>query len=339
MGRIQFAGVVDKNNSEGIIMKRSYTLGNRKVAIIGSGFVGSSIAYALAIRDVAREIVLIDINQDKTDGEAKDIRHGIPAMGTADLYAGDYSDCVDCDLIVITAGRGRKPGESRLDLTNENVKIMRSVIDSIKKYYTRGVILVISNPVDIMTYKATEWMELPDGMVFGSGNILDSSRFVRTIADYVGLSTGVINGYVIGEHGDGQVPVWSHVTVGGIPIAEYCSDVGLEWNDVIRHNIAEKTKVMGSEIIAEKGRTHYGIATCVCQLADAIINQRPTIASVSSILMGEHGCRDVALSVPSVVGPSGVQQRIREKWAPEEYRAFFDSVESIRDIMVKIDVV
>jgi L-lactate dehydrogenase len=320
-------------------MKRSYTLGNRKVAIIGSGFVGSSIAYALAIRDVAREIVLIDINQDKTDGEAKDIRHGIPAMGTADLYAGDYSDCVDCDLIVITAGRGRKPGESRLDLTNENVKIMRSVIDSIKKYYTRGVILVISNPVDIMTYKATEWMELPDGMVFGSGNILDSSRFVRTIADYVGLSTGVINGYVIGEHGDGQVPVWSHVTVGGIPIAEYCSDVGLEWNDIIRHNIAEKTKVMGSEIIAEKGRTHYGIATCVCQLADAIINQRPTIASVSSILMGEHGCRDVALSVPSVVGPSGVQQRIREKWAPEEYRAFFDSVESIRDIMVKIDVV
>lgn len=339
MGRIQFVGVVDKNNREGIIMKRSYTLGNRKVAIIGSGFVGSSIAYALAIRDVAREIVLIDINQDKTDGEAKDIRHGIPAMGTADLYAGDYSDCVDCDLIVITAGRGRKPGESRLDLTNENVKIMRSVIDSIKKYYTRGVILVISNPVDIMTYKATEWMELPDGMVFGSGNILDSSRFVRTIADYVGLSTGVINGYVIGEHGDGQVPVWSHVTVGGIPIAEYCSDVGLEWNDIIRHNIAEKTKVMGSEIIAEKGRTHYGIATCVCQLADAIINQRPTIASVSSILMGEHGCRDVALSVPSVVGPSGVQQRIREKWAPEEYRAFFDSVESIRDIMVKIDVV
>lgn len=337
MGRIQFAGVVDKNNSEGINMKRSYTLGNRKVAIIGSGFVGSSIAYALAIRDVAREIVLIDINQDKTDGEAKDIRHGIPAMGTADLYAGDYSDCVDCDLIVITAGRGRKPGESRLDLTNENVKIMRSVIDSIKKYYTRGVILVISNPVDIMTYKATEWMELPDGMVFGSGNILDSSRFVRTIADYVGLSTGVINGYVIGEHGDGQVPVWSHVTVGGIPIAEYCSDVGLEWNDAIRHNIAEKTKVMGSEIIAEKGRTHYGIATCVCQLADAIINQRPTISSVSSILMGEHGCRDVALSVPSVVGPSGVQQRIREKWAPEEYRAFFDSVESIRDIMAKID--
>ncbi|MCR5518539.1 MAG: L-lactate dehydrogenase [Lachnospiraceae bacterium] len=310
--------------------RQGYTLGNRKVAIIGAGFVGSSIAYALALRDVAREIVMIDINQEKTDGEAKDIRHGLPGIGTADLYAGDYSDCADCDLIIITAGRGRKPGESRLDLTNENVKIMKSVIESIRKYYTRGVLLIISNPVDILTYKAAEWMALPNGMVFGSGCILDSSRFVRTVADYIGLSTGVINGYVVGEHGDCQVPVWSHVTVGGIPIAEYCADTGLAWDDQIRADIAQRTKVMGAEIISAKGRTHYGIATCVSQLADAIINMRPTIASVSSVLMGEHGCREVALSVPSVVGPSGVQQRIREKWAPEEYRGFFDAVEKVR---------
>ena len=311
--------------------RQGYTLGNRKVAIIGAGYVGSSIAYALALKDVAREIVLIDINQEKTDGEAKDIRHGLPGIGTADLYAGDYSGCADCDLIIITAGRGRKPGESRLDLTNENAKIMRSVIDSIQKYYTRGVLLIISNPVDVLTYKAAEWMNLPNGMVFGSGCILDSSRFVRTVADYVGLSTGVINGYVVGEHGDSQVPVWSRVTVGGIPISEYCADTGLAWNEQIRTDIAQKTKVMGSEIISAKGRTHYGIATCVCQLADAIINMRPTIVSVSSVLMGEHGCREVALSVPSVVGPAGVQQRIREKWAPEEYRGFFDAVEKVRD--------
>lgn len=317
-------------------MNKNYILGNRKVAIIGSGYVGSSIAYALAIKDIAREIVLIDKNIGKTDGEAKDIRHGLPSMGTADLYAGDYSDCTDCDLIVITAGRGRKPGESRLDLTNENIKIMKSVIESIKEYYNRGVILIISNPVDILTYKASEWMGIPDGMVFSSGNILDSSRFVRTIADYVGLSTGVINGYIVGEHGDGQVPIWSHVTVGGIPIGEYCENIGLTWNKDIMNSIAEKTKRMGSEIIAEKGRTHYGIATCVCQLADAIINQKPTIASVSSVLMGEHGCRGVALSVPSVIGPTGVQQRIREKWAPEEYRAFFDAVEKIRGMITEI---
>ncbi len=316
--------------------KHNYRLGNRKVAIVGAGYVGSSIAYALSLRDVAREIVLIDVNRAKTDGEAKDIRHGLPSIGTADLYAGDYQDCADCDLIIITAGRGRKPGESRLDLVNENTKIMHSVIESIKKYYTRGVILIISNPVDILTYKASEWMGLPNGMVFGSGCILDSSRFVRTIADYVGLSTGVINGYVVGEHGDGQVPVWSHVTIGGIPIQEYCENVGLEWNDEIKADIATKTRVMGSEIIAAKSRTHYGIATCVCQLADAIVNMGPTIASVSSVLMGEHGCREVALSVPSVVGPSGVQQRIREKWAPNEYRGFFDAVGNVKAVMEKI---
>lgn len=314
-----------------------YTLGNRKVAIIGAGYVGASIAYALALRDVAREIVLIDINREKTDGEALDIRHGLPAMGTADLYAGDYPDCADCDLIIITAGRGRKPNESRLNLTDENVKIMKSVVESIRRYYTRGVILIISNPVDILTFKVAQWMDLPNGMVFGSGCLLDSSRFVRALADHVELSTGVISGYVVGEHGDSQVPVWSHVTVGGIPIGEYCADIGIEWNDQVRADIARKTREMGAQIIAAKGRTHYGIATCVCQLADAIINMRPMIASVSSVLMGEHGCRDVALSVPSVVGPAGVQQRIREKWAPEEYRGFFDAVEKIRGTLGEIE--
>lgn len=313
--------------------RAGYTLGNRKVAIIGAGFVGASIAYAMALRDIAREIVFINRTKEKVIGEVMDIRHGIPSMGTTDVYVGDYSDCADCDLIIICAGRNRKPGESRLDLTNDNVEIMHSVISNMQPYYTRGIILIISNPVDILTFKAAEWMGLPNGMVFGSGNILDSSRFVRTIADYVGLSTGVVNGYIVGEHGDGQVPVWSHVTVGGIPVAEYCADTGLEWDDEVKSSLAEKTKLMGSQIIAAKGRTHYGIATCVCQLADSIINMRPTISCVSSVLMGEHGCRGVALSVPSVIGPSGVQQRIREKWAPEEYRGFFDAVEKTRQFL------
>ena len=179
-------------------------------------------------------------------------------------------------------------------------------------------------------------MGLPNGIVLGTGCILDSSRFVRTIADYIGLNTGVINGYVVGEHGDDQVPIWSHVTVGAIPIDEYCSDVGIVWNQDTRDRLSTQIKTMGSEIIRAKNRTHYGIATCVCQLADAIVNQRPSIASVSSVLMGEHGCRGVALSVPSVVGPAGVQQRIREKWSPQEYRAFFDAVEHQKNILLNI---
>lgn len=312
-------------------------VGNRKVAIIGAGYVGASIAYALVLRDLAREIVLIDINQDKTEGEAMDIRHGLAAMGTVDLYTGDYSDCADCDLLIITAGRGRLPGETRLDLTNDNVRIMHSVIESIKQYYTRGVILVISNPVDILAYKAAEWMALPNGMVFGSGCILDSSRFVRSVADYLEVSTGVINGYVVGEHGDCQVPVWSRLTVGGIPVEDYCSDLKIAWDETVKDRIATQTRTMGAEIIKAKGRTHYGIATCVCQLADAILNYRPMIFTVSSILMGEHGVRDVALSVPSVVGQGGVQQRIREKWDPIEYRGFFDAVEKIRRTLAEIE--
>lgn len=313
-------------------------VGNRKIAIIGSGYVGSSIAYALALRDIAREIVLIDINSERTEGEALDIRHGIPSLGTADLYKGDYSDCIDCDMIIITAGRSRKPGESRLDMTNENIIIMKNVVESIKEYYTRGVILIISNPVDVMTYNVTEWMGLPDGYVFGTGCILDSSRFVRCISDYIKLSTGVVNGYIIGEHGDGQVPVWSKVTVGGIPIDEYCENVGIEWNKDIKEEIENKTKTMGAEIIKAKGRTHYGIATCVCHIADAVVNQRPTIVSVTSVLKGEYGFKDVALSVPSVIGPAGVQQRIREKWTANEYERFVKAVEQIKKVQSQVDL-
>jgi L-lactate dehydrogenase len=312
---------------------KEYVVGNRKVAIIGAGYVGASIAYALALRDIAREIVLIDIDVEKAGGEARDIRHGIPSMGTADLYAGDYSDCADCDLIIITAGRNRRKGETRLDMTEDNVIIMKNVIDSLKEYYTKGVILLISNPVDILTQKVSEWMELPNGMVFGSGCILDTSRFIRQIADYLGISTGVISGYIVGEHGDGQVPIWSRVSIGAIPIDEYCHAVNIRWDEEIKKALAGKTKSMGAEIISAKGRTHYGIATCVCHLADAILNQKPTIASVSSTLMGEHGVRGVALSVPSVIGPAGVQMRIREKWHQDEFRGFFDAVENVRNVL------
>lgn len=314
-------------------MRTKYIVGNRKVAIIGAGFVGSSIAYALALRDIAREIVLIDAIKDKCEGEAWDIRHGLSSMGTVDLYAGDYSDCKDCDLIIITAGRNRKNGETRLDMAVENTNILFSVINAIKKYYTRGIILVISNPVDILTQKASEWLELPNGFVFGSGCLLDTSRFVRTVADYINLSTGVVNGYLVGEHGDNQVPIWSRVNVGGIPIEEYCKETGIVWNNEIKSEILRKTKNMGTEIIKTKGKTHYGIATCTCYLADSILNSRPIIASVSSPLMGEHGVRGVSLSVPSVVGPTGVQQRIREKWEPEEYRGFFDAVEKMKEVL------
>lgn len=314
-----------------------YTIGNRKAAIIGVGFVGSSIAYALALKNIAQEIVLIDISFSKAYGEALDIRHGLSQMGSTNLYPGDYADCADCDLIIITAGRNRRSGETRLHMANDNVKILQSVIKEVQRYYTRGVILIISNPVDILTQKASQWMRLQNGMVFGSGCLLDTSRFVRLIADYTGVSACSINGYLVGEHGDNQVAIWSHVTVDGIPISEYCRNVSLEWNQQARDTLAQRTRNMGADIINSKGQTNYGIATCVCHLADAILNQHTAIASVTSPLQGEHGLNNISLSLPSIVGPAGVSERIMEHWSTEEYRLFFEAVKQVRRVLEQVE--
>lgn len=313
-----------------------FSLGKRKVAIIGVGFVGASIAYALTIRNLAREIVLIDIDRKKTEGEALDIQHGIPYMGISSVYAGDYCDCADCDLIIITAGRHRKPGESRLNLISDNVKIMKTVVESIQKYYTRGVLMIVSNPVDILTYLCARWMQLPNGRVLGTGCILDTSRFVRCIADYTQLNTEVVKGFIVGEHGDSQVPIWSRLSIAGFPMNEYCDNVGLAWNDEVRQTIYNKVKNMGAEIISGKGKTHYGIATCVCSLADAILNQRLTIASVSTPLEGEYGVRNIALSLPSIIGVNGVERRLRERWSDDEFNSFKSNAESLKQIIADL---
>lgn len=291
---------------------------NRKVAIIGAGSVGSSIAYALTIRNLANSIVLIDIDTDRAMGEAMDIQHGIPYMGRSSVRAGDYSDCKNCDLIIITAGRPRRPGETRLDMISDNVGILKDVVDKIKPYYTHSVIMVVSNPVDILTYKVDEWMGLPNGMVFGTGCILDTSRLVRSIANYIHINTEAIKCNIAGEHGDSQFPVWSKLTIAGMGMENYCRNVGLEWGDVQKDLLYEKVKNMGATIISAKGRTHYGIATCVCFLADAILNQRPTIAPVTSPLQGEYGIEKVSLSIPSIVGVRGVEHRLEETWSDRE---------------------
>lgn len=295
-----------------------FTVGRRKVAIIGAGFVGASIAYALTLRNLAREIALIDINKKKAEGEALDIQHGIPYMGMSAVYAGDYSDCTDCDLIIITAGRNRRVGESRLDMIKDNSAIMRNVVDSISKYYTHGVILVIANPVDILTSLCDRWMGLPNGMVFGTGCLLDTSRTVRAVADFVRLNTEVVRGYVVGEHGNSQITLWSNFSIGGTQIDDYCKSVGLEWSQ------------------SDKGKTHYGVATCVCSVADAILNQRPTIASVTSPLQSEYGVEGISLSVPSIIGVNGVEKRIEEKWSEEEFRSFKASAASLKDVLGRI---
>jgi len=306
---------------------------NRKVAIVGAGYVGASIAYALTIRNLASRIVLIDIDHKKARGEALDIQHGIPYMGTSSVRAGDYSDCANCDLIIITAGRSRRPGETRLDMIADNIGILKEATDEIKRYYTHGVIMVVSNPVDILTYKVSEWMDLPNGKVFGTGCILDTSRLVRAIADYTDINIEAIKCNIVGEHGDTQFPLWSRLSIAGIPMDEYCGNVGLEWGDAQKDALYNTVRGMGAGIIEAKGRTHYGIATCVCSLADAVLNQRLTIAPVTSTLTGEYGIKDVAISVPSIVGVNGVERRLEEKLSDEEYGKLKKSADKMRETL------
>lgn len=306
----------------------------RKVSIIGTGYVGSTIAYALMLKEIAREIVLIDININTACGEVLDIRHGIPYMGSAVIYNGDYSDCKDSDLIIITAGRNRKPGETRLEMAEDNISILKSVTNKLLKYYTNGVILIVTNPVDVLTYHVTKLMGLPDGKVFGTGCILDCSRFISEIASRLELQPEVIDGMIVGEHGEGQVPIWSKVTVAGIPIEEYCEAVSLSFSKQVKHEIAQRVKKMGANIIDKKQKTHFGIATCTCYLADAILNSRATIASVSSVLHGEYGLKDVSLSVPSIVGKNGVEKRIVEQWSEEEMWQFALSGQKLAAVLI-----
>lgn len=309
---------------------------NRKVSIIGAGNVGASIAYALTIRNLASEIVLIDKDEKRAEGEALDIQHGIPYMGVSSVRKGNYSDCENCDLIIITAGRNRKVGENRLDLINDNIAILEDVVSRMKPYYNRGVILMVANPVDILTYKCAELMDLPDGRVFGTGNILDTSRLTRVVADYIGLNTEVVKGNIVGEHGDNQIAIWSKFTIAGVPIEEYCTDVGLTWNEDIKKEMEISVRGLGAEIIRDKGKTHYGIATCVCYIADAILNQRLTIAPVTSVLKGEYGIKDVSLSVPSIIGASGVERRLEERWSNEEYKRFKETAEQLKKVIESI---
>ncbi|MBQ6621437.1 MAG: L-lactate dehydrogenase [Mogibacterium sp.] len=317
-------------------MYELYDIHNRKVVIIGAGYVGASIAYALTIRNLAREIVLIDKAEEHSTGEALDIQHGIPYMGVSSVRKGDYTDCSNCDLIIITAGRNRRVGESRLDLIKDNVAILDSIVEEIRPHYTRGAILIVANPVDILTYRCTQLMGLPDGRVFGTGNILDTSRLIRVLSDYTGLNTEAIKGNIVGEHGDGQVPIWSLFTIAGVPIREYCRQVGLEWNAEIRIGMENSVRTLGAEIIKCKGRTHYGIATCVCFLADAILNQHLSIASVSSVLHGEYGVSDVAMSVPSIIGVNGVEKRLEETWTDFEKERFYAAAEVLKESIATI---
>ena len=308
------------------------SLTKKKVAIIGGGFVGASIAYALSIRNTANEIVIIDIPQarERVEGEAMDIQHGIPAYGNAFVRAGDYSDCADADLIVITAGRPRKDGETRLDLAKGNVQILTSIVNCIKEYYTNAVILLVANPVDVLVQKCAEMMGIENGKIFGAGTNLDSSRLVAALCNYTGLKNNYIKANMLGEHGESMFAGWSTATVNGMPIDDYMKSVNLPWNDEIKAQIEKDVISKGAQIIKAKGKTHYGIATSVCYIADAVLNQVPTVVPVASPFHGEYGINGVSISVPSVVSGQGVEARLECKFSDAEMDKLLKSAATLK---------
>ena len=279
--------------------------GNKsKVAIIGAGFVGASTAFALSLKQMTNEMVLIDVFKDKAAGEAMDINHGLPFVGQMNVYDGDYKDVADCDAIIITAGANRKPGETRIDLAKKNVAIARDITTNVMKYYTRGVILVVANPVDILTYKIQKWSGLPNGRVLGTGTVLDSSRFRYLLSEKFDVDVKNVHGYIIGEHGDSQLPLWSATHIAGRNIREYFNN-GL--SDEERAAIVNNVKTAGAEIIKRKGATYYAIAVTVNTILESLLKNQNTIRTVTSVINGNYGIEDVALSLPAIVNANGVK--------------------------------
>ena len=305
----------------------------RKIAIIGCGFVGSASAFALMQSKMFSEIVLIDADKDKAEGEAMDISHGIPFVGNMKIYSGDYDDIVDASIIVITAGAGQKPGETRLDLVHKNVGIFKSIIPEIAKRNCRGILLVVANPVDIRTYTALKLSGFEENRVIGSGTVLDTARLKYQLGEHLSVDSQSVHAYIIGEHGDSEIAVWSSANVSGIALDDFCEMRGHYNHDKSQENIAEKVKNSAYEIIAKKRATYYGVAMAVKRICEAIIRDEKSILPISSMMHGEFGIDDVVLSMPSIVGANGIETKVPISLNDEEKVNLKKSADTLRSIL------
>ena len=306
-----------------------------KISIIGAGAVGSAVAFSIATQRLVSEIVIIDVNTEKAEGEAMDISHGIITMGTMNIHSGSYADVVDSDLIIITAGVGRKPGETRLDLANKNVAIARDVTRNIMKYYNGGAVMVISNPVDVITYLVQKESGLPAGRVFGTGTVLDSARFRYFLSVRLGADIRNVHGFTAGEHGESQFAVWSSVHVSGMRLDSFCAKRGIVLD---KDEIVKDTVSSGAQVIKRKGVTNYAIAAIVAELTGTVIKDRGSIFSVTSVLEDYYGISNVAISVPSFVGNTGVKGYLPYDFTEEELAKLRSSAAQIRSFMDSLNI-
>ena len=303
-----------------------------KVAIIGCGFVGSASAFALMQSGLFTEMVLLDANHQKAEGEAEDIVHGIPFGRPMQIYAGDYDDIADAAIIVITAGANQKPDETRLDLVNKNIAIFQSIIPEITKRDFEGILLIVANPVDILTYTAQKLSGYPENRVIGSGTVLDTGRFKYLLGEHLDVDSRSVHAFIIGEHGDSELAAWSNARIGGLKVNDFCELRGHFNHEQSMKKIFENVRNSAYEIIERKHATYYGIAMAVKRICEAIVRNEKSILPVSSLMTGEYGLNDVVLSIPAVVDETGVQKVIPIELNDEELTKLKDSANILKDI-------
>ena len=312
-----------------------------KITIIGAGSVGSTIAYTLSSQDIASEIVLIDINKQKAEGEVLDIIQGTCFRDPISIIAGEYEDAKDSDIVIITSGIARKPGQTRRELTETNVNILKSITPEIVKAAPNALYLIVSNPVDIMTYVFTKISGLPENQILGSGTILDSARLRCGLSEHFQIAQSNIHAYVFGEHGDTSFIPWSGAYISGVSVDEYYDlekKLGKDIEPIDKEAMLQYVQKSGGEIISKKGATFYAVSSSVCKLCSLLVASSESISTVSTMMHGEYGIEDVCLSTLTLVGPNGVQGKVPMRMTKTEIEQLKKSADALKEIIAQINL-
>jgi L-lactate dehydrogenase len=304
-----------------------------KVSVIGTGNVGSTFAYSLMLSGLTSEIVLVDINKRKASGEAMDLNHALSFSRPVTISSGEYSDCEGSDIVVITAGVAQKSGESRLQLVEQNADIFRNIVPEVSRVAPEAIIVVVSNPVDILTYVTLKISGLPRERVIGSGTILDTSRFRFELGNAFDIDPRNVHAYIIGEHGDSEVPVWSLANVGGVRFTDFCPLCGTDYDQKRMDQLFEKVKTAAYGIIETKGATYYAIASGTLRIVESILRNENSIMTVSTLVEGYYDVEGVCISVPAIINRNGIKELLRLTLSDDEADAFRRSARILKDIV------
>ena len=310
-----------------------------KITVIGTGSVGSTIAYTLSVMGLASEIVMIDINGEKALGEALDIRQGTPFCNPCSIYAGSYADAEGSNIVIITSGVARKPGQSRLDLAQTNINILKSITPEIVKYAPNATYVLVSNPVDVLTYAFCKYSGLPEERIIGSGTILDTARLRARISEYYSVNQQNVHAYVLGEHGDSSFIPWSIANISNVPVEDFQNSVlGADYHfpPLKLNEVEEYVRKSGSRVIQRKGATYYAVSMSVCHICKCLLSGIDTTLTVSTMLHGEYGIDDVCLSLLNVVGHEGAHSKILLPLNEEERAALHASAASLKNVISSV---